>query len=264
MECHSENVALAGPQEHVGTVTAKSETGPQTNQDTGKYFGAYPEISIVPSFLPKKVFVGGEGSFLIIVRNLSNVDLKDVRIGDIVYAVEVTHVSGTKGSLLNGDDDLQTMGWLIPILTVGELVGIDVEFSVPWSTPPTAWVANVCQAKGQYKDDYGLSSDIFDENSGANIEIVDECPPPKCPRLTVVKIPNTPSVPEPGAEVEFTIVIKNVSTRRAGSVIVETLNDSMYGDLSGRGDCAMPRIPAGSKYVCRFIADGKANLVSGK
>ena len=76
--------------------------------------------------------------------------------------------------------------------------------------------------------------------------------------MQVLKTANPASLPEPGGAVTFTVQINNTSA--ADSITVNTLTDSIYGDLNGQGNCSMPQIiPAGGSYSCHFTADVTGN-----
>ena len=47
----------------------------------------------------------------------------------------------------------------------------------------------------------------------------------------------------------FTFVVNNLST--VDAVTIDCLTDSIYGDLNGQGDCAVPQMIApGGSYSC--------------
>ena len=69
--------------------------------------------------------------------------------------------------------------------------------------------------------------------------------------IEVTKTANPTEVPEPGGIVEFSVRVDNIST--ADSITLESLNNSIHGDLDGQGDCAVPQtIPVGGYYECSF------------
>ncbi|HHB90107.1 MAG TPA: hypothetical protein ENK60_02230 [Anaerolineae bacterium] len=81
---------------------------------------------------------------------------------------------------------------------------------------------------------------------------------PQVATLSVTKTANPTSLPEPGGTVTFTVSIENLSP--SVSVTIDTLTDSIYGDLNGQGDCSVPQtIPAGSTYTCQFTASVTGN-----
>jgi hypothetical protein len=61
------------------------------------------------------------------------------------------------------------------------------------------------------------------------------------------------SVPEPRAAVDFTVRVENTSP--VDSVTINSLNDSLLGNLDGQGTCTIPQTnAAGNTYQCSFTA----------
>lgn len=59
---------------------------------------------------------------------------------------------------------------------------------------------------------------------------------------------------EPGGSVTFSLTLNNLSA--ADSVIINSLTDTVFGDLDGAGDCSVPRtIQPGGSYSCSFTVD---------
>ncbi len=75
--------------------------------------------------------------------------------------------------------------------------------------------------------------------------------------IEVTKEATPIEVPEPGAEVTFSVSVENTSS--VDVVTIDSLVDDVHGDLDGQGDCALPQTLApGETYTCSFTA-----LVSG-
>jgi uncharacterized repeat protein (TIGR01451 family) len=73
-----------------------------------------------------------------------------------------------------------------------------------------------------------------------------------------VKTADPTSVAEPGGSVTYTFVVNNTSA--VDSVDIDTLDDSIYGDLNGQGDCSVPQtIAAGGSYSCSITVDVSGN-----
>ena len=71
--------------------------------------------------------------------------------------------------------------------------------------------------------------------------------------IEVVKTASPIAVNEPGGNVTFSFVVDNLSTIDA--VTLNSLTDSIYGDLNGQGTCTVPQtIAAGGSYTCSFTA----------
>jgi len=67
--------------------------------------------------------------------------------------------------------------------------------------------------------------------------------------IEIVKSADPTSVPEPGADVTYTFTVNNLS--EVDAVTLESLIDTVFGDLNGQGDCAVPQtIPALGSYTC--------------
>jgi Mg-chelatase subunit ChlD len=76
--------------------------------------------------------------------------------------------------------------------------------------------------------------------------------------IEVVKTASVGELPEPGGDVTFTFEVRETSG--AAAVTIDTLSDSVYGDLNGQGDCAAPQfIPAGGSYTCSITASVTGN-----
>ena len=70
------------------------------------------------------------------------------------------------------------------------------------------------------------------------------------PTIAVDKSANPTSLPEPGGNVEFTVVVTNNSFE---PVTLTSLKDNVYGNLNGKGTCATGgTIAAGASYTCEF------------
>lgn len=65
-----------------------------------------------------------------------------------------------------------------------------------------------------------------------------------------------------GGEATFTFTINNLSA--SNTVTINSLEDSVFGDLNGQGDCACPQIiPAGDSYSCSMTIEVIRNLPHG-
>ena len=66
--------------------------------------------------------------------------------------------------------------------------------------------------------------------------------------IEVLKTATPDNVDEPGGSVTYSFVVNNLST--VDSVTIDSLTDSIYGDLNGQGDCSVPQtIAAGGSYT---------------
>jgi len=76
--------------------------------------------------------------------------------------------------------------------------------------------------------------------------------------ISVTKSANPISLPEPGGTVTFTVRVDNNSV--ADAVTVNSLSDSIHGNLNGRGNCSVGQsIAAGGFYRCSFTATVSGN-----
>jgi len=58
---------------------------------------------------------------------------------------------------------------------------------------------------------------------------------------------------EPGGNVTFSLTVNNLSS--VDSVTINSLTDTVFGDLNGTGDCSVPQtIQSGGSYSCSFTA----------
>ena len=71
------------------------------------------------------------------------------------------------------------------------------------------------------------------------------------PSLLTTKTATPTRVPVPGGLVAFTFTTTNTSD--ADVVTLDTLEDNIFGDLNGQGDCRVPQtLPPGASYSCEF------------
>ena len=69
--------------------------------------------------------------------------------------------------------------------------------------------------------------------------------------IQVTKSATPTSLPEPGGNATFYVVVKNTSA--VDSVTITSLTDDVYGNLDGKGTCDVPQtIAAGGSYSCSF------------
>ncbi|MEJ2741182.1 MAG: hypothetical protein P8176_01490 [Gammaproteobacteria bacterium] len=81
------------------------------------------------------------------------------------------------------------------------------------------------------------------------------------PNISVTKTPSVSEVFEPGDNVTFTVTVEIISLASSDPVTINTLTDSIYGDLNGKGDCTVPQtLQSGEVYSCNFteFVDGNA------
>ena len=70
--------------------------------------------------------------------------------------------------------------------------------------------------------------------------------------IELLKTANPISLAEPGGNVTYTFTVTNIST--VDTVTINSLVDSILGDLNGRGTCSVPQVlVAGASYSCSLI-----------
>jgi hypothetical protein len=74
------------------------------------------------------------------------------------------------------------------------------------------------------------------------------------PSLSVTKTPTPASLPAPGGPFQFTVVVTNTSNE---ALTLTSLTDNVYGNLSGKGSCALGATLAasGGTYTCAFTGN---------
>jgi hypothetical protein len=162
--------------------------------------------------------------------------------GDVVYTYSVSNLSPTNPlnltSLvdsiygdLNGHGNCATPQMIPPL---GSYTCHVVAFVSP---PPGGSITNLVTATGHLVTEDQATVTIVDVPSS----------------IEVTKTADPTEVPEPGGLVSFTVRIDNLSA--VDSVTIDSLIDSVHGDLNGQGNCAVPQtIPAGGYYECSFSA----------
>jgi hypothetical protein len=69
-------------------------------------------------------------------------------------------------------------------------------------------------------------------------------------QIEVTKTPSPAVLPVPGGTVSYAVVVANTGT---AEITIDSLTDDKFGDLNGRGTCAVPQtIAAGDSYSCAF------------
>jgi len=79
------------------------------------------------------------------------------------------------------------------------------------------------------------------------------------PSITITKTANPTSVPETGGNVTYTVVINNTS-EPGDPVTITSLNDNVFGNISGQGTCSVPQtIAVAGSYTCTFTKNISGN-----
>ena len=103
---------------------------------------------------------------------------------------------------------------------------------------------------GDGKDSYG---NFLEKSGKASIQITDV---PATMAISLTPDPST--IPAPIGQVNFTVSIENLSL--VDSITIESLSDSVLGDLNNQGSCSIPQqLQASDSYTCEYV-----QIVSGK
>ena len=87
---------------------------------------------------------------------------------------------------------------------------------------------------------------VVEDSNTAKVEILGELP-----RVETAKTADPTVVRAPGGTVNFTAEVQNTSATEI--LTISSLVDDVYGDLNGRGTCAVPQnIPPTQTYTCEF------------
>ena len=88
-------------------------------------------------------------------------------------------------------------------------------------------------AKG-HDDDLPNPDDEVTGSATATVTLTDVAP-----SISVVKTADPVSLPEPGGDVSFRVVVTNTSVSSSDPVTITSLTDDVYGNLVGQGTCPM-------------------------
>ena len=201
----------------------------QTLESTTTYACLYAEldepgsINVIKDATPSSIAEpGGLVTFDVEVQNTSDDD-----------AVNITSLSDDVHGNLNGQGDCS-----VPqSIAAGD--SYTCSFTANVTGNPGYVETDVVTASGTDDDGNPVSDD-----DDATVTISDT---PSS--IEVTKTANPTEVAEPGGSVEFTVRVDNTSS--VDSVTIDSLDDSIHGDLDGQGDCSCPQtIPAGGHYEC--------------
>ena len=101
------------------------------------------------------------------------------------------------------------------------------------------------------------NQNVLEGSDDATVQIHDVLP-----EMSVTKTASPTAVNEPGANVTFSVQVKNESTASSDSLSLTSLTDDVFGDITDSSnaaiistDCSVPRtIAYGSSYSCSFTA----------
>lgn len=169
--------------------------------------------------------------------------------GTVDYTVSVRNVSADPDDVVIVDsivDDLYgNIGQCVP--------GAEIAVGATWS----------CRFQGAVRGNAGavvtdtVRVSVRDRDArsavgvaSASVRVLDVAP-----SLQATKTPARDAVPEPGASVSFLVTVTNDSPAASDPVTITALADDVFGDLDGRGTCAVgATIAAAETYTCTFEA----------
>ena len=194
---------------------------------------------------------GDDVTFIVTVENTSPEDTVSIeRVVDNLFGDISNHCS-------IDDQPIAADAWPVDLAPTDVISCTFTEF-VGGATDSTH--ENVVTATGTDDDGQPVS-----DSDNATIEITD-----LQPTITVDKSAQPAVVPESGGLVAFTVEVVNNSL--AETVTVESLIDSIYGDLNGVGTCSVPQtIAPNALYRCTFsdavignVGENHINIVTAE
>ena len=174
---------------------------------------------------------GGSVTYSFVVNNLSTVD-----------SVTIDTLDDTIYGDLNGQGDCSVPQTIV----AGGSYSCSITVNVSGNAGDV--ITNVVTASGLDDDGIPVSDD---DDAVVTINDVPSA-------IEVLKTATPTSVDEPGGSVTYSFVVNNLST--VDSVTIDTLDDTIYGDLNGQGDCSVPQtIVAGGSYSCSITVNVSGN-----
>ena len=187
---------------------------------TVDFTNVLPTIEVTKTANPTAVpETGGDVLFTFVVKNTSTEE-----------PVTITSLSDSVYGTLDGDADCK----------VGTVLaaGATCEFAITggWrATSPGPATSTSSRRKAEDND----NTDATDTDD-ATVDFTNVLP-----TIEVTKTANPTVVPETGADVPFTFVVKN--TRTEEPVTITSLSDSVYGTLAGDDDCKVGTVLAAGR-----------------
>lgn len=206
--------------------------------------GADPSIEVAKYALPPLALVtGSQVAYLVVVHNTSSAT------DPVTITSLVDDIYGDLDG--RGSCDLNLPEGIV----LQPAPGADSYYMCSWIE------SNVSGPEGTVLTDIVTASGNDDENTpvsasdDASVLFIDAPANPGVPKMELAKIASPVEIPEPGGDVTFTILIVNASdpAEQDTELTVTGLTDDIYGDLNGKGDCALPiTLPVGSAALCSF------------
>lgn len=211
--------------QNIGAVTADV---PDTNEtvtddDPSHYFGGTASIGVDKTVDQSVVDPGTTVTYSYIVSNTGNIPVQNlVVVDDQCSPVEPVLNNGINVGDTNSDG----------ILDLTELWSYTCVVALVVDT------INVVTVTGD--DPLGNPTDPVTDTETVDV----------LPTAILTKTAEPTTVPEAGGEVIFTINVENTSQE---PLALNSLTDSVFGDLNGVGTCIVPQtLPVGGIYTCAF------------
>ncbi len=214
--------------QHTDTATAAGAYGTTTYEDTddANYYGATPAITVDKTASPTAVpETGGDVVFTFKVTNSGNVPVTIASLNDSVFGALAGDADCQVGTVLasNASCEFATTQWL-----AGSSCGM------PHANTFTAYASF-------------SGTDVWDDDD-ATVGFTDVAPV-----IQVTKTASPTHVPETGGDVTFTFLVENTGQQ---DVMLSALTDTVFGDLDGKGTCAVPQtILIGGSYTCEYTVN---------
>ena len=224
----------------VATVTAVNPNGVTVTDDDDAVVtitGVPPVIQVDKTAAPaSRPEPGGDFTYTVTVTNTSTFETVTITsLNDNVYGDLATRPGSTCGALIGTT--------LAPGAT-----SAPCSFTAPFTGDAGDSLTDVVTATAV--DDDGETATDTDD---AVVTLTDVLPV-----IAVVKTADPLTRPEPGGDFTFNVVVTNNSTE---PVTITALTDDVYGDLNGRGTCAVGATLAanGGTYSCSFVGPFTGN-----
>jgi uncharacterized repeat protein (TIGR01451 family) len=219
------------------TATAHDDESNQvsdTASATVTIANATPTITVTKDAAPASVSEpGGTVTFNVTVKNTSvSTD-----------PVTLTFLTDDKHGNLNGQGSCATGGTIAP--------GATYSCSFTATVSGNGGYSETDIVTATVKDDENTSASAQDD---ATVAVTNATP-----TIQVTKSAAPSTSPEPVGDVTFTVTVKNTSVS-SDPVVLDSLVDSVYGNLNGKGSCATGgTINPGATYTCSFTVDFTGN-----
>jgi len=207
---------------------------------TVRIIGAEPSLKVTKLALPPVALVGGSNVlYLVVVENTSG-DRDPVTVTGLVDTV-----ADDTGTVRN----LAATCGLPVVLQPGERMSCSYIATVDGSmtTPDNSDLVNTVTVTGA--DDEGA---VATDSDDATVSFLNTLP--SAPALSLVKSASPVSLPAPGGNVTYSVLVAN-SGDAGPAITVTSLVDSPYGDLAGMGNCGAligTSLAAGESAECSF------------